>query len=71
MFPKCNLENVIAHTHPLYLPLSAADDSEISGPIRFKSYYAVATFSDSKSKFSFAEGALVQVISKDPTGIDG
>ncbi len=55
----------------LYLILTliiAAEDSKITGPVSFKSYYAVATFSDPKSKFSFAEGAVVQVITKDPSG---
>ena len=54
--------NVQASTH------STADDSVISGPMRLKSYYAVATYSDSKSKFSFSEGAVIQVMQKDASG---
>lgn len=40
----------------------------ITGPISLKSYYTVADFSDKKTKFSFKEGATVQVIQKDPSG---
>ena len=49
------------------LPTAAADSS-ITGPMSLKSYYAVATYNDPKTKFSFAEGAVVQVLQKDPTG---
>ena len=45
-----------------------AADSSITGPMRLRSYYAVACYSDSKTKFSFAEGAVLQVLQKDPSG---
>lgn len=48
--------------------LCLADDSSITGPMRLKSYYAVAAYNDSKAKFSFAEGAVVQVLQKDASG---
>lgn len=40
----------------------------ITGPLSLKSYYTVADFTDKKTKFSFKEGATVQVIQKDPGG---
>ena len=45
-----------------------ADDSLISGPLALKSYYTVADYMDKKTKFSFKEGATVQVIQKDASG---
>lgn len=45
-----------------------ADDSKITGPMRLRSYYAVAAYNDSKTKFSFAEGAVIQVLKKDASG---
>lgn len=46
----------------------AADDSLISGPLSLKSYLTVADFMDKKTKFSFKEGATVQVMQKDKSG---
>lgn len=36
--------------------------------MRLRSYYAVAAYNDSKTKFSFAEGAVIQVLKKDASG---
>ncbi|CAI8044018.1 Neutrophil cytosol factor 1, partial [Geodia barretti] len=49
-------------------PIKMTADSSITGPMRLRSYYAVACYSDSKTKFSFAEGAVLQVLQKDPSG---
>ena len=44
------------------------EDSTIMGPMKLRSYYAVASYSDQKSKFSFSEGALLQLLQKDSSG---
>ena len=44
------------------------EDSTISGPVSLRSYLSVANYSDKKTKFSFPEGAIVQVMKKDPGG---
>ena len=44
------------------------EDSTITGPMKLRSYYAVASYSDQKSKFSFSEGALLQLLQKDSSG---
>ncbi len=46
----------------------AGDESSITGPVTLKSYYTIAEFSEPKSGWSFPEGAVVQVIQKDPGG---
>ena len=43
-------------------------DSTISGPVKLRSYYAVASYSDQKSKFNFSEGTILQLLQKDPSG---
>lgn len=43
-------------------------DSTISGPVKLRSYYAVASYSDQKSKFAFSEGTILQLLQKDPSG---
>lgn len=57
---------ILCNTIPLWIII--ADDSLISGPLSLKSYYTVADYMDKKTKFSFKEGATVQVIQKDSTG---
>lgn len=52
----------------MWLTFLIADDSLITGPLSLKSYSTVADFMDKKTKFSFKEGATVQVIQKDPSG---
>lgn len=58
----------------LYHPLSvathtcAAETSTITGPMTLKSYYAVSSYKDKKSLFSFNEGDVVQLMQKDPSG---
>ena len=44
------------------------EGSTITGPMKLRSYYAVASYSDQKSKFSFSEGALLQLLQKDSSG---
>lgn len=58
-----------------HLPLSvathphAAETSTITGPMTLKSYYAVSSYKDKKSLFSFNEGDVVQLMQKDPSGL--
>jgi hypothetical protein len=49
-------------------PVVVTDDSKITGPMRLRSYYAVADYKDAKTRFSFSEGAVVQVLQKDSSG---
>ena len=65
-----SVTSLSTHSFPLFLSMYmyVADDSTISGPMKLRSYYAVAEYSDAKSKFSFPEGAVVQVLQKDASG---
>ena len=52
-----------------FSPTLSADDSKITGPMSLRSYYAVTPYTDPKTKFSFAEGAVIQVLQKDTSGM--
>ena len=50
-----------------YTASPLGDASTISGPRKLRSYYTVVAYTD-KKKFSFSEGAIVQVLQKDTSG---
>ena len=66
---ECFMITIIHTVSFVSEPSSLTDDSTITGPIRLKSYYTIATYSDPKTEFRLSEGAVVSVLQKDASGI--
>ena len=68
LFAACYTFNINLTKYAACICTVTGENSIITGPMKLRSYYAVASYSDQKSKFSFSEGTLLQLLQKDSSG---